>query len=81
MDSAISIVDSAIKAGAEIIKHQTHVVDDEMADTAKKIIPANSDKSIYDIVTEMALSEKDEKKLMNYVVNKKKIFFSTPFSR
>ena len=81
LDSAISIVDSAIKAGVEIIKHQTHVVDDEMADAAKKVIPGNSNKSIYQIVTEMALSEKDEKKLMNYVVSKKKIFFSSPFSR
>ena len=38
LDSAISIVDSAIKAGAEIIKHQTHVIDDEMANAAKKVI-------------------------------------------
>jgi len=81
LDSAISIVDSAIKAGAEIIKHQTHVVDDEMANAAKKVIPGNSKKSIYQIVDEVALSENDEKKLMNYIVNKKKIFFSSPFSR
>ena len=81
LDSAISIVDSAIKAGAEIIKHQTHVIDDEMANAAKKVIPGNSKKSIYQIINEMALSENDEKKLMNYIVNKKKIFFSSPFSR
>jgi N-acetylneuraminate synthase len=81
LDSAISIVDSAIKAGAEIIKHQTHVVEDEMADAAKKVIPGNSNKSIYQIVNEMSLSEKMEKKLMNYVLSKKKIFFSSPFSR
>jgi N-acetylneuraminate synthase len=31
LDIAIDIVDEAIKAGAEIIKHQTHVVNDEMS--------------------------------------------------
>ena len=71
LNSAISIVDSAIKVGAEIIKHQTHVIDDEMANAAKKVIPGNSKKSIYQIINEMALSENDEKKLMNYIVNKK----------
>ena len=33
---AIDIVDKAIKAGAQIIKHQTHIVDDEMSYEAKK---------------------------------------------
>ena len=35
----VAIVDSAIKAGAEIIKHQTHIYDEEMSMEAKKIIP------------------------------------------
>ena len=30
LDNAIEMVDAAIDAGAEIIKHQTHVIDDEM---------------------------------------------------
>jgi len=81
LDSAISIVDSAIKAGVDIIKHQTHVVEDEMSREAKKIIPANSNKSIYEIIQSCAMSEKNEKKLMNYIKSKKKIFISTPFSR
>ena len=36
LDLAIAIAESAIKSGAEIIKHQTHVVDDEMIPYAKK---------------------------------------------
>ena len=32
LDLAIAIADRAIKAGVEIIKHQTHVIDDEMTD-------------------------------------------------
>ena len=81
LDVAIDIVDKAIGAGATIIKHQTHVVDDEMSYEAKKIIPANSNKTIYDIIKKCALDEVDEKKLMNHVVSKKKVFISTPFSK
>ena len=81
IDAAIDIADSAIKSGAQIIKHQTHVIDDEMSEEAKKVIPGNADISIYEIIKKCALSEKDEKKLMNYIVQKKRIFISTPFSR
>ena len=49
LDSAIAIADAAIKSGAKIIKHQTHVADDEMANNAKRIIPGNAKKSIYEI--------------------------------
>ena len=42
MDLAIHLADSAINAGAEVIKHQTHVIDDEMSEEAKKVIPGNS---------------------------------------
>ena len=81
LDKAISIAEAAIKAGAEVIKHQTHVVDDEMINEAKKIIPGNSTKSIYEIISKCALNEKEEKKLMNHIKNLKTIFISTPFSR
>jgi len=78
---AIHMADKAIKAGAQIIKHQTHIVNDEMSCEAKKIKPANASISIYDLIKESSLSEKDEKKLMNYIQSRKKIFISTPFSR
>ena len=81
LDKAISIAESAIKCGAEIIKHQTHVVEDEMINAAKKIKPGNSNKSIYEIISSCALDEKDEKKLMQHVKKLKAIFISTPFSR
>ena len=48
---------------------------------AKKIIPGNSTKNIFDIIQESSLSENDEKKLMKYIEDKKCIFISTPFSR
>ena len=46
---AKKIVDSAIKAGAEIIKHQTHIPEDEMSLEAKKIVPINANKNIFDL--------------------------------
>jgi N-acetylneuraminate synthase len=81
LDIAIEMVDAAINVGAEIIKHQTHIVEDEMSDEAKKVIPGNSDVSIYEIIERCALSKKDERSLMNYVNQRGVIFISTPFSR
>ena len=49
LDLAIHQVDKAISAGAEVIKHQTHIVEDEMSIEAKKVIPGNSNRSIYNI--------------------------------
>ncbi|MGE0581170.1 MAG: N-acetylneuraminate synthase family protein [Steroidobacteraceae bacterium] len=81
LDTAIEMVDAAVSAGAEIIKHQTHVVEDEMSDEAKSVIPGNADVSIYDIMARCALSERDERYLMQYVESRGAIFISTPFSR
>ena len=81
LDEAKKIVDAAVFAGIEVIKHQTHVVEDEMSPEAHKVIPGNSDKSIYQIMEECALSEDDEIALKEYVEQKGCIFISTPFSR
>lgn len=81
LEVAKLIVDSACRAGAKIIKHQTHVVEDEMSHAAKKVIPGNSDVSIYDVMERCALSEAEEYELMQYVQSKGMVFLSTPFSR
>lgn len=78
---AIHMADAAIGAGAEIVKHQTHIVEDEMSEEARDVIPGNADVSIYDIMERCALSEADESKLMQYVHSRGAIFISTPFSR
>lgn len=79
--TAFAMVDAAKSAGAEVVKHQTHVVEDEMSDEAKKVIPGNADVSIYEIMARCALNEEDEIKLKEYVESKGMIFISTPFSR
>ena len=78
---AKEMVDSAKNAGVEVIKHQTHIIDDEMSKEAKKVIPGNSDKSIYDIMKKASLNFEDEVELKNYVEKNNMIFISTPFSR
>jgi len=78
---AREMVDAAARAGVEIVKHQTHVVEDEMSGAARHVIPGNADISIYDIMARAALSEDDERRLRDYVHEKGMIFMSTPFSR
>ena len=81
LETAIKIVDAAKRAGAEIIKHQTHIPDYEMSNEAKNIKPGNSKKNIYEIISKSSLNEEDEYKLYRYVKKKRMIFLSTPFSR
>lgn len=81
LETAFEMVDAAARAGVEILKHQTHIVDDEMCEAAKKVIPGNADVSIYEIMKRCALSEKEEIALKEYVESKGMIFLSTPFSR
>ncbi len=72
---------AAHRAGARLIKHQTHVVADEMSAAAKKVIPGNADISIYDIMSQCALGESEERDFKDYVESLGMAFISTPFSR
>ena len=78
---AREMVDAAKRAGVEVVKHQTHVVADEMSGAAKKVVPGNAKVSIYKIMERCALSEDDERRLKDYVESKGMLFISTPFSR
>ncbi len=68
---AKKIVDVAKKCGAEIIKHQTHIADEEMSEEAKSIIPVHTKKNIFDIIKNSSLSFEQEKKLKQYIEKKK----------
>lgn len=81
LEVAKEIVDAAKRAGVEVVKHQTHIVSDEMSGAAKKVIPGNSNVSIYEIMERCALDEKEELELKQYVEKQGMIFISTPFSR
>ncbi|QBN19868.1 N-acetylneuraminate synthase family protein [Flavobacterium nackdongense] len=81
LKTAKEMVDAAHRAGVEIVKHQTHIVADEMSGAAKNVIPGHTDVSIYEIMERCSLDEADELALKNYVESKGMIFISTPFSR
>ena len=77
---AKQMAQAAIDAGAEIIKHQTHIPDEEMSAEAKHAIPGNSPHSIYDIMARCALNETDERALKDFIEMSGTLFLSTPFS-
>lgn len=78
---AMELVDAAAAAGARLIKHQTHIVDDEMSGKARLVKPGNADVSIYEVMKRAALSFEEERDLKAYTEEKGLVFLSTPFSR
>ena len=81
LETAKRMADLALYSGADVIKHQTHVVNDEMSHEADLMKVKYIGKSIYQLMKNCALSEVDEFKLKKYVEKKGGIFLSTPFSR
>jgi N-acetylneuraminate synthase len=81
LDVAKQMVDAAARAGVEIVKHQTHIVEDEMSGAARTVVPGNADVSIYEIMQRCALDEDEERRLQEYVEGRGMVFISTPFSR
>jgi N-acetylneuraminate synthase len=55
---AKEMVDAFIEQ-EEVVKHQTHIVEDEMM-VLPKVIPGNADVSIYEIMERCSLNEADE---------------------
>jgi sialic acid synthase SpsE len=81
LEVAKHMVRLAAAAGCECVKHQTHIVEDEMTDEAKSIFPPNADVSIWDVMAKCALSRDDEAELKRYTEELGMIWISTPFSR
>ena len=80
-DKAVQMIHDAHAAGAECIKFQCHVIEDEMVSDAKKTIPANSTDSIYSIMERCALSRDEDAALKKLTDSLGMIYLSTPFSR
>lgn len=78
---AKKMIDDAYHAGAEIVKFQVHVIEDEMIPEAKKVIPGNATESIWNIMERCALSEDEDSELKEYTERLGMIYLSTPFSR
>ena len=78
---AKEMVRLAANAGCEMIKHQTHIIEDEMTDEAKSIFPPNADVSIWHVMERCALSRDEEADLKRFTESLGMIWISTPFSR
>jgi sialic acid synthase SpsE len=76
---AKKMIKDAHTAGAECVKFQCHIIEDEMI--PNEVIPANSKESIWEIMKRCSLSESEDKKLKKYTEELGMIYLSTPFSR
>lgn len=81
VEVAKAMIDAAAAAGAEIVKFQSHIIEDEMSHHARDTIPGNTDISIYEVMEACALSAEEEITVKDYAEAKGLIFISTPFSR
>ncbi len=81
LTAAKEMADAAFRAGARLVKHQTHIVEDEMSRAARDVTPGNADCSIYEVMERSALPEEEEREFMRYVEALGMEFISTPFSR
>jgi len=80
-NKAAQMVIDAYQSGAECVKFQCHVIEDEMTKAARKVIPMNASESIYNIMDRCTLSFSEELKLKELVDKLGMIYLSTPFSR
>lgn len=78
---AVAMVQAAKEAGCKCVKFQSHVIDDEYLEIAKRVIPPNAKESIYDIMSRCAFTEEQERDLKSLVEAMGMRFLSTPFSR
>jgi N-acetylneuraminate synthase len=76
---ALRMVDDAAEAGAECVKLQTHVVEDEMI--PNRVVPGNAEESIWEIVSRCTLTAEEERRVKRRAEERGLIFLSTPFSR
>ena len=76
---AKTMILDAYKCGAECIKFQCHIIEDEMI--KNDVIPANAKESIWNIMKRCSLTEEEEIKLKKYTEKLGMIYLSTPFSR
>ncbi len=81
LKTAKEMVDAAYDSGIEIIKHQTHIPEEELSPIAKEIqLSKVGHGNLYDSLEEICLTEEEEIELKNYVEAKGMIFISSPFS-
>jgi sialic acid synthase SpsE len=81
IEKAKRMVRDAHEAGAECVKFQSHVLEDEMTHEAKKVIPGHTKESIWEIIARCTFTEAEERELKSYVESLGMLYLCTPFSR
>lgn len=76
---AQSLVIEAKKAGAECVKFQCHIPEDEMIEN--EVVPPNASETIWSMMQRCALSEEADRALKAQVEALDMLYLSTPFSR
>jgi sialic acid synthase SpsE len=76
---AKKMIEDAKQSGAECVKFQCHVIEDEMIEN--NVIPANANESIWEIMKRCAFTKEQEIQLKEYTEKLGLIYLSTPFSR
>tara|TARA_B110000014_G_scaffold97203_1_gene66766 strand:- start:1784 stop:2821 length:1038 start_codon:yes stop_codon:yes gene_type:complete len=79
VNKAIQMINDAHKSGAECVKFQCHVIEDEMI--KNDVIPENANETIWEIMKRCSLSEEEDLRLKEYTESLEMIYLSTPFSR
>lgn len=79
-DKAIQMVDAAVAAGADCVKFQCHITEDEMIPT--DMTPGEiSKEKLWDIIKRCELTVDEERKVQAYCGQRGITYISTPFSR
>jgi len=79
ISKATKMIRDIYHSGCTVVKHQTHIPEDEMI--PNDIIPSNANESIWNMMQRCAISEKDERYLKLYTEALDMTYLSTPFSR
>ena len=80
LDTAKKMCELAAENGADIIKTQLHIPDQEMSGEAKKLIPSHCNESIYEIMESCSLTIEEEHELKEFIESTNCSYLSTPFS-
>ena len=78
-EKAKQMVKDAYENGAECVKFQCHIIDDEMI--PNDVIPPNATESIWNMMKRCSFSEEQEITLKKYTEELGMIYLNTPFSR
>jgi len=78
-EKAKKMINDAYSSGAECVKFQCHIIDDEMI--KNDVIPGNTSEQIWNIVERCSFNEEQETELKKLTEELGMIYLNTPFSR